>query len=243
MGRDRRRDHHRVDRRRRTAPRGTTSSSARRGSGRPHSASRSSRVSQISDDLRALELDEVAEQVRPPVPEPDDGDAQRSLTACPSAGAPAAGVCSSSTTSSPNDQLRAYSTSSSSASTNVECARAFTCHRPVMPAGTENRSKWCGANSSVSYGMQGRGPTSDISPRSTLKSCGSSSRLVLRRKRPTPRHRLAGARACRGRRAPEPRRRPSTAGRTRGARPSDVSARIVRNLSASNGRWLRPSRV
>ncbi|MNT83924.1 hypothetical protein D3C72_2238650 [compost metagenome] len=31
----------------------------------------------------------------------------------------------------------------------------------------------------------GRGPTTDISPRSTLKNCGSSSRLVRRRKAPT----------------------------------------------------------
>ena len=47
-----------------------------------------------------------------------------------------------------------------------------------MPAGTRKRSKCCGAKNSVSYGMQGRGPTTDMSPLRTLISCGSSSRLV-----------------------------------------------------------------
>ena len=51
------------------------------------------------------------------------------------------------------------------------------------PGGNEKRSKWCSSKSSVSYGMHGRGPTSDMSPRRTLMSCGSSSRLVLRSQR------------------------------------------------------------
>ena len=33
-------------------------------------------------------------------------------------------------------------------------------------------------------GNAGRGPTSDISPRSTLINCGNSSRLVFRKNRP-----------------------------------------------------------
>ena len=37
---------------------------------------------------------------------------------------------------------------------------------------------------SSSYGSGGRGPTSDMCPRSTFQSCGSSSRLVRRRIRP-----------------------------------------------------------
>ncbi len=40
------------------------------------------------------------------------------------------------------------------------------------------------AKCSISYGRHGRGPTSDMSPRRTLKSCGSSSRLVFRSQRP-----------------------------------------------------------
>ena len=43
--------------------------------------------------------------------------------------------------SSPIDHPRAYATSMSSASENVECARAITCQSPVIPAGTRKRSK------------------------------------------------------------------------------------------------------
>ena len=72
----------------------------------------------------------------------------------------------------------------SSASPNVECARAVTCQSPVRPGGDEEALEVLRPNVSVSYGMHGRGPTSDMSPRRTLISCGSSSRLVLRSQRP-----------------------------------------------------------
>ena len=62
------------------------------------------------------------------------------LIASPSGGSSATASAGGAARRSPSDQLRAYATSMSSASPNVECARAFTCQRPVMPAGTENRS-------------------------------------------------------------------------------------------------------
>ena len=46
------------------------------------------------------------------------------------------------------------------------------------------------------FGACGRGPTRDISPRSTLKICGSSSRLVLRMKRPTRVTRQSSVHTC-----------------------------------------------
>ena len=50
--------------------------------------------------------------------------------------------------------------------------------------GLEHAAQCQGWYCSTSYGSGGRGPTSDMSPRSTFQNCGSSSRLVLRRKRP-----------------------------------------------------------
>ena len=43
-------------------------------------------------------------------------------------------------------------------------------------------------NRSTSRHGSGRGPTSDMSPRSTFKSCGNSSIDVLRNSRPSRRH-------------------------------------------------------
>ena len=58
--------------------------------------------------------------------------------------------------------------------------RPLTCHRPVMPGFTVKRGRYGSASSFASHESIGRGPTRDISPRSTLISCGSSSRLVRR---------------------------------------------------------------
>src|SRR5438046_529847 len=41
------------------------------------------------------------------------------------------------------------------------------------------------ANCRTNTGRSGRGPTSDMSPTSTLKNCGSSSRFVARRNAPS----------------------------------------------------------
>ena len=48
------------------------------------------------------------------------------------------------------------------------------------------------------YGRSGRGPTSDMSPRSTFQSCGSSSRSKWRRKRPNGVQRGSSSRAKTG---------------------------------------------
>ncbi len=69
----------------------------------------------------------------------------------------------------------------------------------------------------------GRGPTTDISPRSTFRNCGSSSRLVRRRKAPT--------RVTRG--------SPGAAWVT----PASVCATIDRNLKTWNGWPSMPSRA
>src|SRR5206468_10686458 len=93
---------------------------------------------------------QVAGEIRPPVTEAHDGSAYRGhpvsvrAHAVPSPRSNCSGVRKSKRRSSPSDQLRTYATSMSSASPNVACARAVTCHRPVIPCGTRKRSKWCG---------------------------------------------------------------------------------------------------
>ena len=59
------------------------------------------------DHFKSVDLDEVAEQVRPPVAETDDGDAQWSAHRVALGRNTCTGVCRSSSTSRPNDQLRA----------------------------------------------------------------------------------------------------------------------------------------
>lgn len=62
--------------------------------------------------------------------------------------------------------------------------RPDTCQMQVIPGVTSSR-RWCQRSySCVSAGIGGRGPTSDMSPHNTFHSCGSSSRLDLRRNRP-----------------------------------------------------------
>jgi len=66
----------------------------------------------------------------------------------------------------------------------------LTCDQPVMPGLTRWRCAYMSvishpSRSSVRMSMAcGRGPTSDMSPLSTLNSCGSSSMLDARRRRP-----------------------------------------------------------
>ncbi len=67
----------------------------------------------------------------------------------------------------------------------------------------------------------GAGPTSDISPRNTFMSCGSSSTFHLRMKAPTRVMRTSFSFAC------------STTG------PSSIVV-IERNLKMRNGSWLKP---
>src|SRR5690606_16341000 len=58
-------------------------------------------------------------------------------------------------------------------------------HNPVMPAGPRKRNAHSSEVSScASYSGKGRLPTNDMSPFRTLKSWGSSSKLVLRKKEP-----------------------------------------------------------
>jgi hypothetical protein len=79
--------------------------------------------------------------------------------------------------------------------------------QPVMPGFI--RWRWAYSATSLALSIPprrsswsaraGRGPTSDISPFSTLNSCGSSSRLVRRMKRPTRVTRSSSALTCGGR--------------------------------------------
>ena len=71
---------------------------------------------------------------------------------------------------------------------------------PVIPGVTVRISAYSSAYWAAKYSSSGRGPTSRISPRRTLTTCGSSSSRVAARKRPigvkrsssSQRHRMAG---------------------------------------------------
>ena len=54
-------------------------------------------------------------------------------------------------------------------------ARPLTCAQPVMPGRTARRPRWRSVYWSTWTWTVGRGPTIDISPRSTLTRFGSSS--------------------------------------------------------------------
>ena len=72
-------------------------------------------------------------------------------------------------------------------SSDVLPRQPLTCAQPVMPALTLWRSMYCGMrclNCSTKNGRSGRGPTIDMSPRSTFQNCGSSSRSNRRSQRP-----------------------------------------------------------
>ena len=85
--------------------------------------------------------------------------------------------------SSQSDQLSMYSRSSRTQSLkSVTLLRPLICHRQVSPGLTLSRRRCARSlNRLTSSTGSGRGPTRLISPRSTLKSCGNSSRLNLRR--------------------------------------------------------------
>src|SRR5580693_6986778 len=79
----------------------------------------------------------------------------------------------------------AYSISRSVRSSIGPLPRARTCRSPVSPGLTSCRSCCHGWYLATTDGSSGRGPTRLICPLTTLNSCGSSSRLHRRRKRPT----------------------------------------------------------
>jgi hypothetical protein len=60
-----------------------------------------------------------------------------------------------------------------------------TCQMHVSPGVTSSRRLNQPVHCSASWTGKGRGPTSDMSPRSTFQSCGNSSRFVFRSSRPT----------------------------------------------------------
>ena len=77
-----------------------------------------------------------------------------------------------------------YSRSYATQSLNLRVSRPLTCQSPVMPGLTLSRASIQALFSLISSRARGRGPTRLISPRRTLTSWGSSSRLRLRRCRP-----------------------------------------------------------
>src|SRR5881394_142171 len=89
--------------------------------------------------------------------------------------------------SSQSDQLSMYSRSRRTQSRKlVTLLRPLTCQRQVSPGFTERRRR-CARSSKrcTSSTGRGRGPTRLISPSSTFQTCGHSSKLYLRKKRPT----------------------------------------------------------
>src|SRR5262249_7642615 len=77
--------------------------------------------------------------------------------------------------SSHGDFVRTYSMSQSIIWSNVIRFFPETCQSPVRPGRVRNRSRCWGRQQLYSVGRHGRGPTTLISPRSTLMSWGSSS--------------------------------------------------------------------
>src|SRR5207245_2366354 len=87
--------------------------------------------------------------------------------------------------SSDNVQFSMYSMSSARAFSKDGSSRALVCQSPVIPGMTSRRPKCSRLYCSYSSVVGGLGPTRLISPFSTFQSCGSSSRLYLRRNLPT----------------------------------------------------------
>jgi hypothetical protein len=84
-----------------------------------------------------------------------------------------------------SDQLSMYSRSSFIHSSKRRLLRPLICHRHVSPGFTLSLRRCQYLNLSISVCSIGRGPTKLISPLSTLKSWGSSSRLHFRSTRPS----------------------------------------------------------
>src|SRR5690606_19272141 len=87
--------------------------------------------------------------------------------------------------SSQKDQLSTYQTSYSNFSSQESAFRPFTCAQPVMPGRTLCRRACSGVYKGKYSIRSGRGPTRLMSPLRTLNNSGSSSKLVLRKKRPS----------------------------------------------------------
>src|SRR5881296_267994 len=97
----------------------------------------------------------------------------------------AAGVARRILRSFQRERVLAYRRSRRTISSKVVRLRPATCQSPVIPGLASTSRRRCQSlYSTSSYGSGGRGPISDISPRSTFHNCGSSSRLVFRRRRP-----------------------------------------------------------
>src|SRR5512140_1559330 len=86
--------------------------------------------------------------------------------------------------SSTSDQLSMYSKSRCIQSSKSIALRPLTCQRQVRPGFIESFRRCHDSNFITSDGNGGRGPTSDISPLSTLNSWGSSSIEYFRRNLP-----------------------------------------------------------
>ena len=114
-----------------------------------------------------------------------------------------------------------YSTSSANFRSQLRALRPETWARPVNPGSTSCRRACCGVYRSRYCMSSGRGPTSDICPRTMFQSVGSSSRLVLRNTRPRPVIRDASSRGPR----------------------TGSAGSIVRNFTRTNGAPCRPGRT
>ena len=208
------------------------------------------------DDLRLRELVEVADEVRPPVARGRPrrrarvrpGEAQRSSGWIMPLPPLSAASCERRLEEQP--EVEAERPAADVGDVHVErLAERRARPRRDLPEPRDARRARGSARSGAAgsarsrTGRHGRGPTSDMSPRSTLISCGSSSRLVFRSQRPTRRHGvravelvhavLADGRAGRHRRADV----------RRGGRRRPCPTFIVRNFRSVNSRMPRPSRV
>ena len=112
--------------------------------------------------------------------------------------------------------------------------RPLVCHRPVMPGRALWRLPSTGPNESADTGS-GRGPTSDMSPRSTLSSWGSSSIDSLRIHLPT---RVMRGSSCILNSSPS-----DSLLSARSSTRVSASSTIERNLKMANGRPPWPTRV
>ena len=87
--------------------------------------------------------------------------------------------------SSVSDQVSIYRRSCAIQCENAVLLRPFTCHKQVRPGFTlKRRIRDGSSNRETSRLGSGRGPTRDMSPRSTLRNWGSSSSDVFRNSRP-----------------------------------------------------------
>ena len=117
-----------------------------------------------------------------------------------------------------------YQRSSSMRSLHGSDARPLICAQPVMPGRTARRPRSRSVYCATCDGSVGRGPTIDISPRSTLTRFGSSSSDVRRSSAPTRVMRASPL---------------STA---RPAPSFSAPSTIVRSFRTSNSRPCRPTR-